>query len=116
MLLAAGFRQDPQGKLRTPQPLTGLKGDKEGREGEEGVEKGREGTGRHNRDKNALLRSFDWVLAAIQTSWTGAYAIIGRQSESSLIRGFNNLVLTLTLTLLLTLTITLTVGLSTIRT
>jgi len=41
-------------------------------------------------------------------------SIIGRQSEGSLIRGSDNLVLTLTLTLALTLTLTL--GLSIVRT
>jgi len=38
--------------------------------------------------------------------------IIGRQSEGSLIRGFDNLVLTLTVTV----TVTLTLGLSIVRT
>ena len=44
--------------------------------------------------------------------------VIGRQSEGSIVRGFDNLVLTLTLTLVLTptLTLTLTLGLSIVRT
>ena len=58
--------------------------------------------------------------ASCQVKFVGFGALIGRQSEGSLIRGFDNLVLTLTLILTpalsLTLTLTLTLGLSIVRT
>jgi len=43
-------------------------------------------------------------------------SIIGRQSEGSIIRGFDNLVLTLTLTITIILALTLTLGPSIVRT